>query len=197
MPRKRLLEDGKSAPRYAENPFIKHTAETSATRTKPVFMAKDDGIIISPITGELKGTTGIFTKEVVEKNQFIKLYAEGVAAILSLKAPGKKVFTLIYSQMIEAKNIGKTEIVLNYKALSETEPDTLKAMKLGRTTFDRGIKECLSAKILAQTLTPFIYFINPAFMFNGNRLAIIKQYVLKEKEKEKEQTEQTPQQITE
>lgn len=181
MPRERVLKNGKSAPRYAKNPFIEHTAEISSTKTKPVFMSKGgDGIIVSTITGELQGTTGIFKREVVESNQFVKLYAEGVAAILSLKSPGKKIFTLIYSQMVETKNIGKTEIILNYNALKATEPQTLESMKLGRSTFDKGIKECLNNKILAQTLTPFVYFINPAFIFNGNRLAIIKEYILKE-----------------
>ena len=177
MSRNRII-GGVEAPRYSENPFLRHTAEISKARTKPIFMTQNgEGFIVNALTGELEGTAGLVKREVIESNKFVKLYVEGVAALFSLKEQGKKVFLLIYKQIVDAPQ--KTEIVLNYSIYAALCPDTLKELKISRTTFNRGINQCLEQKIIAQSLTQHVYYVNPAFVFNGNRLSIIREYIRK------------------
>jgi DNA-binding GntR family transcriptional regulator len=44
-------------------------------------------------------------------------------------------------------------------------------MKLSIATFKRGINELENAKIIAKTIRKGWYFINPNFIFNGDRIA--------------------------
>lgn len=172
MPKRRPV------PKYKENPFLLHTAEVSMSGFRPVFSNRDGSLqIVNKITGELEGVTGIFAKREVEENEFIKLYAEGVAAVLNMKAPGRKVFQIIYNELVGKKGIGKTKIDLKYEMLEDEVQS-----KISRATFFNGINENIKAGIIAESLLIGVYFINPAYIFNGNRLAIVKEYIIKGRE---------------
>lgn len=165
----------RKVPKYRENPFLEHTTEISVSGYKPVYSSGDGNcVVVNRIDGELKGSAGIFYRKEVEQSEFVKLYAEGVAAIMELKSPGKKVFQLIYEQLHGAKGVGRTQIVLNYEMLTDEQ-----RQKLSRATFFKGVNENLDHNIIAETYAAGVYFINPAFIFNGNRLAIVKEYIIK------------------
>lgn len=171
MPRQR-----KNITRHKENPFLEHTAAVTKTGYKPVYTSADGTIqVYNDITGEVSGAAIAVRKE-VDKAQFVKLYAEGVAALLNLRSAGKKVFALIYAEISSGENVNATQIMLNYDMLTDKEQQFI-----SRTTFFRGIRQCLEANIIAQTLLPGFYFVNPAFIFNGNRLTIVKEFIIKKK----------------
>ena len=44
-------------------------------------------------------------------------------------------------------------------------------MRLSQTTFWRGLAELVKAHIIAKTMRQGRYFINPNFIFNGDRVA--------------------------
>jgi hypothetical protein len=94
---------------------------------------------------------------------------------MQLKSPGKKVFQLIYDELYGAKGMGKTQIVLAYEMLSEAQ-----RKNLSRATFFQGINDNLKHNIIAETYTAGVYFINPAYIFNGDRLAMVREYVIKQ-----------------
>lgn len=167
----------RKVPKYKENPFIKDVAEHTQIGYKKIA-SKDNSalVVMNKETGELQGAAGIWYKEEVERNQFVKLYSDGVAAILGLKSPGKKVFRLVYNQLYGVEGKNKTEIILNYDMLSEDEQKLL-----SRSTFERGISELIKANFIAETYVATYYFINPNYIFNGNRIAIVKEYILKRK----------------
>lgn len=170
--------------KYKENPFLEHTTELSVTGYKKIFSKsnKDMCLVINPDDGEAK-PAGFYFRQEVEQNEFVKLYSEGAAALLGLKSAGKKVFQLVYSQLYGREGKDKTEIVLNYEMLSEEEQKLF-----SRRTFERGITELINAKFIAETYAATYYFINPAYIFNGNRLAVVKEYIIKKHKKITEQT---------
>lgn len=170
MPKRR------NTPRYRENPFLKEVAEHTQTGYKKIA-SKDNSalVVMNKETGELQGAAGIWYKEEVERNQFVKLYSDGVAAILGLKSPGKKVFRLVYNQLYGKDGMDKTEIILNYDMLSDDEQQLL-----SRRTFVSGVTELIKSKFIAESYVPTYYFINPSYIFNGNRMAIVKEYIMKE-----------------
>lgn len=179
MPQIRKI-DGVPVKKYRNNPFLEHTAEISTTGWHPRYSNPDGGIaVFMQDTGEIKGASIIYREE-VEKNQFLKVYAEGIGALFKLKAAGQKVFMIIYNQLIGKKGVGKTEIILSYELLTPEEQ-----LLMGKRSFNRGINECIKAGLIAQSYVQAIYFVNPACIFNGNRLNIVKQYIIKQ---EKEPT---------
>lgn len=187
---KRVDKNGQAFPRYKENPYLKGVVETSQTRLKPTYANAtnpDEQMMIINGSGEFKSTAALVFGKKVEKNEFLKIYTEGVAAILSLNSAGKKVFLLICNELYGRENAGKTLITLNWYALDEK---TQKA--ISKTTFNRGIKECLQLDVIRQYEVPFQYWINAKFIFNGDRLSIIHDFRLKEEQKEKQATPVTP-----
>ncbi len=170
----------RNSQKYSENPFLQHTTEIIAHGTRKVYspLDKDKFMITDMGTGEVI-PAGIYFQKEVEKSEFVKLYAEGAAAIMGLKSAGKKVFQIMYGRLLGAEGKDKTEILMNYDML----PEEVKHW-ISRATFDRGINELLKAGFLAQTYAPGYFFINPAFIYNGNRLLIAKAYTLKEEPKE-------------
>ena len=60
---------------------------------------------------------------------------------------------------------------------------------MSQATFYRGLNELIEGDFLASTLRTGRYFINPDFVFNGNRLAFIKEFRLKATNTAKDQRE--------
>jgi hypothetical protein len=46
-------------------------------------------------------------------------------------------------------------------------------VKISRTTYFKGMKELADKKFIAETMIQNYYFINPDYMFNGDRLTFI------------------------
>lgn len=157
---------------YEKNPFLKHTSEVVKIGYKTVWVANDQNkAIINTLSGEMDQSNAAImgVRRKVDRAEFVKLYAEGVGALLELKSSGKKIFHLIYEEISGGNSIGKDRVFLKYEAL---EPEI--QAKIGKTTFYSGIKNCLENKIIAQSAQDnAIYYINPAFIFNGNRLLLL------------------------
>lgn len=161
--------------RYKENPFLQATAELATLGTRRVCTAEDKSlVIVNTETGEFKGMAGFWHKQTVDKTQFIKVYAEGLGKIIGLKAPGRKVFQIIYDMLLERP--GQQGVILNYEAMDE---EKMKALKISRATFFKGINECINENIIAASLSISYYYINPAFIYNGNRIGLVQEFVLK------------------
>lgn len=169
--------DIETYPKYKENPFLRHTAEISTTGWKPAYANPDGGIAVLSAGGEIHGAAVIYRQE-VDKSEFVKVYSEGIGAILGLAGAGKKVFLLIYNQLYGGKNIGKTIVNLNWAELNDEDQK-----QISRTTMWRGINQCLEAGIIARTMTNGNYYINPAFVFNGNRLTLVHEYIAREEQR--------------
>ena len=109
----------------------------------------------------------------------MKLYTEGAAALLNLNASGKKVFQIVYKQLYGKEGKGRTEIVLNHELLSDEEKSSV-----SKRTFERGITELINAGFIAESIVPSYYYINTAYLYNGDRLALVNEYVIKKHPKE-------------
>lgn len=164
--------------KFRTNPFLEHTAEISTTGYRKIFSEQrsDMMLVVNPDDGEIK-PAGFYYRHEVEQNEFVKLYSEGAAAFLGLKSAGTKVFQLVYGQLYGKEGKNKTEIVLNYELLSESERKLF-----SKRTFERGVIELLQANFIAESVVASYYFINTAYLFNGDRLAMVKEYVLKKQQ---------------
>ncbi len=100
---------------------------------------------------------------------------------MGLKAAGKKVFQIMYGQLLGRDGKDRTEIPLKYELLS---PDVKEW--ISNATFRRGVKELVEAHFIAESMLSGYFFVNPAFIFNGNRLLIAHAYTLKPEKPEKQ-----------
>lgn len=160
--------------RYKENPFIDALQVTTKGKKVTVnVMGGDENVLVNQSTGEIKGTM-VTTYRKVDEAQFVKLFTQNIAMTFDLKAAGIKAFNVL---MFSVQNKIKTDLVPLDKYTLEDfityheDQDPPVTLKLSEATFMRGLKELEKAQIIAKSVRRGSYFINPSFVFNGDRIA--------------------------
>jgi hypothetical protein len=159
-------------PVYRTNPSVPQ-ANGLPTRTTRINVPGGRGsVIVDNTTGELKGIGGMgfWWEEEVDTTRFVKLFLEGIKQAAGLSKTGIQVFELVYHEM--RANPGEDEIKLNqYVAKDHGISDR---------TYQRGVRELLEKEFLYRSPSDGVFFVNIRFMFNGDRLAFVKTYHLKD-----------------
>lgn len=153
---------------YESNPFVKAAAVTSKVGTRRLPSRDGQRFMIVSDDGEIVAPAGFHEIVEVDKTAFVKLYAQGVKAFAGLTSAGAKVFEVIYAATSEA--VGSDRIHVHYKKIDQN------ITRMSPATFKRGMRELLEAGFIAESAVPGEYWLNVSFMFNGNRLAFIKEY---------------------
>lgn len=152
---------------YENNPFLAQAAVQ--TKTRRVTNKRGDMMLVSSETGEIKAPiAGFWEAEEVDSTKFIKLFVNGVKALAELSNAGTRVFELLYIEM--QNNIGKDQIYLSYSGIDKN----LKS--ISRSTFSRGLAELIEKKFIAAMPAVGWYWVNPDFIWNGDRLAFVKEF---------------------
>lgn len=159
--------------RYKINPFLENMiVPVKGKQVRLSRLGKDDNVLINQSTGEVLGTH-LTTYKSVDGDQFVKLFTANVALTFDLKSPGIKAFSVLLWS-VQNKGLSKDEIPLDVLVLDEfTEAHTKNdpPLRLSVPTFLRGLAELVKAQIIAKTMRKGWYFINPNFVFNGDRIA--------------------------
>jgi hypothetical protein len=138
-------------------------------RIKLSVLGNDKNILINQETGEMHGTH-IATFKKVDRTQFVKLFTANIAMTFDLSSSGIKTFTVLM-WAVQHKALCKDEVDLDAIILEEfIEQHKEKNLKLSLPTFKRGINELEKAMMIAKTMRQGRYFINPNFIFNGDRI---------------------------
>ena len=159
-------------PVYRSNPSIP-PASGIATRPKRFELPGGKAaLIVDPSSGEIKGLGGLgfWWQEEVDASRFVKLFLEGIKQAAGLSRSGLAVFELVYHQMREHPNNDKIEL----------SPYLAADSGFNQRTFRRGLRELLEKEFLYRSTSDGLFFINIRFMFNGNRLAFVRTYHLKD-----------------
>lgn len=157
--------------RYDKNPFITLTNTKSGIR-RVTSSRNDRMMVVSEQTGEIIAPGVTFgTAYEVDKTQFVKLYVNGVKGLKDLTGAGTKVFELLYIEV--QNNVGRDVMYLSF-----SEVDQL-VTPISKATFMKGMKELLEKGFIAESMTQGKYFLNPDYIFNGDRLAFIREVRLK------------------
>lgn len=159
--------------RYKTNPFLKDMIiPIKEARVRLSSLGKDNNVLVNQNTGEVHGTH-ITTYKRVDGEQFVKIFTANIALTFGLTAYGIKAFSVLMWAM-QNKTISRDEIYLD----SHTREDFIEAhqtdnnpLRLSQATFARGLADLTKAQIIAKTLRQGVYWINPNFVFNGNRVA--------------------------
>lgn len=160
----------RGAVRHVKNPFMSDASCNTKQGTKRLTNKTGDKFMIVSDAGEVVANTGFHEVVEVDKTQFVKLYINGVKAFQGLKSAGAKVFELIYRAVQDTP--GTDRIYLHFMSVDQA------ITPIGRATFHRGMSELLELGFIAESVEPGMYFLNIDYLFNGNRLAFIKEYRL-------------------
>ena len=155
--------------KFETSPFLSGVVANTSTGTKRITnKTGDQMMIVNQTTGEIvTPNTGFHHIEHVDRTKFIKLYINGVKAFKELTGAGTKIFELLYLAMQDA--IGKDFVFMNYSMYEDL---------ISRATYKRGMNELIQKNFIAETIVTSKYFTNPDYMFNGDRLAFVKEFRL-------------------
>lgn len=183
------VKESKPIVRYESNPFIENmVVPIRGQKVQLSKLGKDDNVLVNQTTGEVQGTH-ITTYKRVDAEQFVKLFTANIALTFDLKAAGIKAFNVLV-WMLQNRSISKDLVPLDKFALDDflnAHDDRAPKIKLSQPTFWRGLAELEAAQIIAKHLRQGWYFINPNFVFNGDRIAfttVIESNKRKEKQQE-------------
>ncbi|CAG9437404.1 replication/maintenance protein RepL [Providencia alcalifaciens] len=154
--------------RYDSNPFISDMLlSTTSKQIRVSRLGKDDNILVNQTTGEVNGTH-VVTYKAVDDEKFVKLFTANIALTFDLKSAGIKAFNVLLWSV--QKTAIQTDLVCLDKYMLE---DFLKenTVKMSMPTFWRGLKELEEVKVIAKARKLGFYYINPNFVFNGDRVA--------------------------
>ncbi len=161
-----MTKETKEIIRHTENPFIE--SMDISVRTKQIKvqkLGKDRNVLIDQ-EGEQHGTyVGTYKK--VDDEQFLKLFTANIALTFELKAAGIKAFNIV-CWLMQEKAIERDLITIDKYTLEDFNKQHNK--KLSRAVLYRGIDDLINNKIIARARREGDYFINPSFMFNGDRI---------------------------
>lgn len=165
-------------PVYRTNPSIPSPNELPTRSKRFEVPGGKAAVIVDNSTGEIKGIGGMgfWWQEEVDKSRFVKMFLDGVRQAAGLSKTGMQVFELVYHQMQAAP--GSDEIKLNqYVARDHGISDR---------TYQRGVRELLEKEFLFRSPSDGVFFVNIRFMFNGDRLAFVRTYHLKDASRQEE-----------
>ena len=162
-----------SVGRYKENPFLEGMiVPVKGRQVKLSKLGKDDNILINQSTGEVLGTH-LTTYKLVDGEQFVKLFTANIAMTFDLSSAGIKAFSVLL-WAVQHNALSRDEVdldILVLEAFTDANKEKDPPLMLSPATFRRGINELEKAQIVAKTLRQGRYFINPNFVFNGDRIA--------------------------
>jgi hypothetical protein len=150
---------------YKSNPFM----VDMTTRTRRITNKRGDMMLVNSETGEI-GTqiAGFWEAEEVDSTKFIKLFVKGVKALKELSGSGTKVFEFLYLKVQDS--IGKDKIYMSFSHVDQA------LTPMSESTYSRGMRELVAKKFIAPSEDSALFWLNPSYVWNGDRLAFVKEY---------------------
>ncbi len=161
--------------KYRENPFInKLMEELKPVKKRKYILDSSKSIehnIVTGSTGEVIGTTSLYTLQEIDPEPFVKLFKASIKAFWGLSEGSYKVLDYIKEVLVPNKDefymfIPDIMEYTNYKQ---------------RRSIESAISQLLLKDIIAKSIKPNMYFINPTVLFNGDRLIIANAFIRKKK----------------
>ncbi len=156
---------------YSSNPFLGDASSNTKQGIKRISDRTGQKMMVVSEHGEIMAPAGFWQIEEVDRSQFVKLYVNGVKAFKELTGAGTKVFELLYLQI--QNGIGKDTVYLSMADVNQS------LSPMSKATFMKGMRELLEKGFIAETVRTNQYFINPDYLFNGDRLALVKEFRVK------------------
>jgi len=158
---------------YPENPFEKMLAVhiTESGKTKIDKVLTQTGQLVDTESGEAIEGESLFiaTKKVVDGDQFTKIFHDSIKNTVNIS--NKAIHILMW---YIAPQLKKDELQVLFDL-----DDCEKLTEYSRSSIYTALAELLNAEIIARTKYQWLFFINPLYLFNGDRIRVVNDYVRK------------------
>jgi len=168
---------------YELNPFCFEEELKIQTKTRNLTTKKGTELVEKNGDSTETYFTNVVQKKEVDKEEFIKLFTSQIRIYFDLTKTAYKVFFIVLN--LYQKEIGKDEVYLTCKK-AQNIAKALDNFDLSTPVYYKGLNELIEKKIIAKSTEKYIYFINPAVFFNGDRARFVTEIIKKKEEIEKE-----------
>lgn len=159
---------------YEKNPFMMDMT----TRTRKITNKRGNMMLVNSNTGEIQSEiAGFWEAEEVDSTKFVKLFLNGVKALKELTGAGTKVFEVLYLRV--QKHVGKDQVFMSFASVDQA------LTPMSEATYTRGMRELMEKSFIAATPVQGWFWLNPSFVWNGDRLAFVQEYKRKDEIKSK------------
>lgn len=169
-------------PTFDRNPYTSSLVIPS--RNKTIALSNQRLTLFDSKTGEVQedeiGFMGL--RKRVDTAEFVKIYRDQLQSMFDLSTAAYKVL----GYFMFASRISSDKVVFTLKECKEHTGYTSKV------SINTGVSELLAKEFIARTDEHFIYYINPAKFFNGDRLVLFQEIVKKNSKADKELQESDP-----
>lgn len=146
--------------KYKKNPFI-GIDRIEITRKTDYFGT--DSVVFQRETGEVQGMSIVARRRNVDAEKFVKLFTDKLSDWLDLTKNAQKVLVYIMGAMQPNSDI----ILFNMEHCLELTGYSSEA------PIYSGLAELMDRKIIARSSQPAMLYLNPYFMFSGNRVIFL------------------------
>ena len=168
----------KSKENYEKNPFIEGLIIDTRKRFDHVGQCKNKAIVNMKDYKIENDELFLISKKEVETEDFVKIFIKTLKVFFDLQPASIKLFCYIATE-------------LDYKDKVYLSPKkSLKYMGYdSESSYRRAVNELIKNNIIANSDETNWYWVNPAIFYKGSRISLIEQYVDKEMEKFKKESD--------
>jgi hypothetical protein len=154
-------------PKNEENPFMDQVMMHIKEKNAKIGNLRSPGTYIDNDGVEHQTSNAIYTRKMVDSQQFVKLYTGNIKVMFDLTKTGIRIFGYFLAKATKS----------NEKAYFNQAECMDFCSYTSKKTVYNGLSELLDKGIIARTENSNEYFINPALFFNGDRMIIVNDYV--------------------
>ncbi|MFG6547388.1 MULTISPECIES: hypothetical protein [unclassified Sulfitobacter] len=192
-------EEAKSMPRpslkaftaHKENPFLVSIMDEGFSVSVRNTQQLKDEVAYNYKTGEVGGALTIGVTQMVDREQFVKLFSADITTMLGLSPTAARIFFVLINEVQKVKDSDKVYLSLDIvndlieQTAVKMKNSPIKVKPVGKTAFYKAMAELLQHDILAPCkIGRDAYWVNPARLFNGSRIVLGKQYIIEQNEQE-------------
>lgn len=151
---------------YEKNPFTKELRGRMFIQPRANMVIAKDEKLVNTETGEImKDATLLGRQKIVDKSEFVKIYASNIGDMMELTPRGKRAFIYICKNLTYNNEVWMPVKNLGYKHTKSATD---------------GIKELLNKNMIAISQKPEHYWVNPLYICKGERFAKYTTYITEE-----------------
>lgn len=158
---------------FDENPWINDLSMTIKKGSQITAMGRSSKLIDASSGELLSSDVAMVSKKIIDKEEFIKVFENGISNIFDLSKAARDLFRIILKIYLDQKMVGE-RVYLSDKTLSDA------GYNRTRVTKNNALNQLMEAGFIAKVAKENNwFFINPNMFYKGNRLTLIEQYAIK------------------
>lgn len=166
-----LARSGLTKVRYKTNPFVSEGGFSVPTRNKRETL-QTMGPASVMVDGQQIDVAQVVRVRNVDSDKFVKVFVNHLTAFYDLTPTSMRLLTVLIQVISDSRYINADQIVLTEAIARETLKDHGQKA-LSSASYYRAVNDLIAAGFIAPTETPPLYFINPAVLFNGDRVRFV------------------------